>query len=125
MVLKPETQRILRLKLAVVMPREKGCVPLEFRFEDGGGYAMPTRNVITARGLSLRPETTATATVLLCTPPFFRRGDSNADGRADISDPITTLSFLFQGGPTPGCLDALDANNDGALDLSDPIFFLG
>jgi len=54
----------------------------------------------------------------------FVRGDSNGDGRGDLSDAIFTLSWLFTGGPTPPCLDAADANDVGTIDLSDPIFFL-
>jgi len=54
----------------------------------------------------------------------FVRGDSNGDGRGDLSDAIFTLSWLFTGGATPPCLDAADANDVGTIDLSDPIFFL-
>jgi hypothetical protein len=31
----------------------------------------------------------------------YRRGDTNADGRIDLSDPVYALSFLFQGGAAP------------------------
>lgn len=52
----------------------------------------------------------------------FRRGDSNGDGRVDLSDGIATLTFLFIGGKGPGCEDAADADNSGAIDLSDAIY---
>jgi hypothetical protein len=55
----------------------------------------------------------------------FRRGDSDGSGKLDLTDAIFSLSFLFQGGPAPGCSDAADANDDGRLDLTDPIFTLG
>jgi hypothetical protein len=54
----------------------------------------------------------------------FVRGDANFDSGVDISDPVYTLGFLFQGGLRPPCVDAADANDDGALDLSDAIFSL-
>jgi hypothetical protein len=54
----------------------------------------------------------------------FSRGDVNADGTTDISDPIFTLDYLFGPGAID-CLDAADANDDGALDISDPIGLLG
>lgn len=54
----------------------------------------------------------------------FIRGDSNMDGAINLTDAISTLDYLFRGGPAPYCLDAPDANDDGRLDLSDPIFTL-
>ncbi len=54
----------------------------------------------------------------------FRRGDSNGDGRVDISDAIRTVMFLFLGAAEPPCLDAADATDDGAIDLSDGIAIL-
>lgn len=57
-------------------------------------------------------------------PPSFRRGDSNSDGKVDISDSLRTLAFLFLGADVPGCLDAADANDDNKVDLSDPVFAL-
>jgi CHRD domain-containing protein len=57
----------------------------------------------------------------------FLRGDSNGDGVVDVSDIVTTLTYLFQGGARPYCLDAADDNDDGGVDVSDAIagiFFL-
>jgi hypothetical protein len=70
---------------------------------------------VTINGVvAIRPEITT-----------FRRGDANGDGDLDISDPVTTLDFLFVDGPQPHCLDAADANDDGQLDISDPVRTLG
>lgn len=55
---------------------------------------------------------------------LFKRGDTNADGQVDISDPIFTLCFLFLGGTAPPCDDAADTNDDGTLDISDPVGLL-
>ena len=54
----------------------------------------------------------------------FVRGNSNNDGRVNISDPIYTLSYLFLGGPDPICLDAADADNDSRINITDPVFTL-
>lgn len=51
----------------------------------------------------------------------FRRGDCNADGEIDISDPLRALLHLFAGRSAPECPDACDANDDGAIDIADPI----
>ena len=51
----------------------------------------------------------------------FIRGDSNNDKKVDLSDAIFTLSYLFQGGSEPACLDATDTNDDGIVDIADPI----
>ena len=56
--------------------------------------------------------------------PHFRRGDSNNDGEIDLSDSMYTLSWLFLGGPAPGCLAAIDTNGDGTIDITDPTFLL-
>jgi hypothetical protein len=34
-------------------------------------------------------------------PESFIRGDTNGDGKIDISDAIYILQFLFLGGPAP------------------------
>jgi hypothetical protein len=56
---------------------------------------------------------------------FFTRGDPNADGLRDVSDPIALLSFLFTGGGNPSCERAADANDDGTLDVTDAVTMLG
>jgi len=57
--------------------------------------------------------------------PRFRRGDTNADGKTDISDAVRTLGFLFLGNPTSlACGKSADVNDDGTIDLSDPIAIL-
>jgi len=54
----------------------------------------------------------------------FVRGDTNADRKLDVTDPIATLNFSFRGGSEPPCLDAADANDDGDVDLSDAVYAL-
>jgi hypothetical protein len=56
--------------------------------------------------------------------PRFQRGDSNADGNFDISDPVATLGFLFLGGGAPTCLDAADSDDSGVLDVTDAVYSL-
>ncbi len=52
----------------------------------------------------------------------FVRGDINADTSIDVADPVSILSYLFGGAPSPACLDAADGNDDGQINISDPIF---
>ena len=55
----------------------------------------------------------------------FRRGDTNGDAKADISDAVRTLGFLFLGNPTAlPCDKSADTNDEGNLDLSDPVALL-
>jgi polyhydroxybutyrate depolymerase len=57
--------------------------------------------------------------------PQFRRGDVNADETRDISDAITTLTFLFNGAPeTLACEKSADTNDDGEIDISDGVALL-
>jgi len=53
--------------------------------------------------------------------PKFIRGDSNLDGRVDVSDPVKIARVLFAG-LTTTCEDALDANDDGDMNVTDAIF---
>jgi formylglycine-generating enzyme required for sulfatase activity len=54
----------------------------------------------------------------------FRRGDSDTNGVLNLTDAIYTLNFLFLGGPTPACLDAVDADDNGQLNLTDAVYTL-
>ena len=54
----------------------------------------------------------------------FIRGDSNGDGKVDISDVMTTLSYLFLDGPDTDCPDALDVDDNGKINITDPIYLL-
>ncbi|HZN59273.1 MAG TPA: hypothetical protein VFD71_14445 [Planctomycetota bacterium] len=60
---------------------------------------------------------------LVVGPDEWVRGDTNGDGRADITDAILTLGHLFVGGDV-SCERALEVNLDGRLDISDPIMLL-
>ena len=51
----------------------------------------------------------------------FRRGDCNADGNVDVTDPVANLGFQFVGTFDPSCRDACDFNDDGIIDITDPI----
>jgi hypothetical protein len=57
-------------------------------------------------------------------PRSVGRGDVNADGTMDITDPIALLGFLFVGGHDLPCPGSLDYNEDGTADLSDAIGIL-
>lgn len=54
-------------------------------------------------------------------PAPFLRGDSDANGDVNLTDAITTLNYLFLGGPVPPCEDGADADDSGGLDLTDAI----
>jgi hypothetical protein len=56
--------------------------------------------------------------------PDFVRGDFDGNGAANLTDAISSASYLFQQGPAPTCPDAADINDDGILDVSDPVYTL-
>ncbi len=58
-------------------------------------------------------------------PVEFKRGDANADGRTDLSDPVAILLVLFGGRGEFGCARSADANDSGSVDLADAIAILG
>lgn len=54
----------------------------------------------------------------------FRRGDVNGDGNLNISDAVSALLYLFDGGLVD-CESAVDGNDDGSVNLADAISILG
>jgi hypothetical protein len=54
----------------------------------------------------------------------FPRGDANSDGAIDVSDAIYLLSYLFLGGASPLCEDALDVDDRGSLEITDAVYLL-
>lgn len=98
---------------------------LVLRTEDGLSNP-PLRNVyvVDNEAIELSEPAVAEIRVRVRREDVFLRGDSNMDGRLDISDAIYILDYRYTGGPWPACMDAADANDDGRVDLSDPIFFL-
>lgn len=72
---------------------------------------------VASLALSLRSPSAAAEIGLL------RRGDSNGDGKVNLSDGLATLNHLFLGGPM-GCADGADADDNGAVQLGDAIFTL-
>ena len=54
----------------------------------------------------------------------FIRGDSDGDGRLNITDGVFTLSHLFLGGVDPLCEDATDADDRGTVELTDAVYLL-
>ena len=55
----------------------------------------------------------------------FLRGDTDASGVVDISDPIFNLTFQFVGGIDDlPCEDAADVDDSSVVDISDPIYNL-
>ena len=58
------------------------------------------------------------------TGDVFRRADANGDGRVDISDAVSIVGYLFNGGEEPGCLKTADVNDSQVVDISDSIYLL-
>jgi len=95
---------------------------------DATGLTNGTNYCFTVRAVNAGGESVdsdpACATPTAVTAPVFRRGDANADGKADLTDAIYILGWLYQGGKEPPCQDAADANDDGKVDLTDAIYIL-
>ena len=57
--------------------------------------------------------------------PDFRRGDSDTNGRIELTDAVKISGYLFHGSADPASLDATDSNDDGKVDMADAINVLG
>ncbi|MBI4600480.1 MAG: hypothetical protein HY721_00830 [Planctomycetes bacterium] len=103
--------------------------------EPGGEYPVaysetlgdpPVAVIFVVKGFEVRPATERGVVRLPRPLPFppFLRGDANGDGLVDMSDAVSTLAWLFLGGPGPGCLEAADANASAQVNIGDPIYTL-
>ena len=54
----------------------------------------------------------------------FRRGDTDTNGRMELTDAIGVFNFLFITGVPPLCFDAADGDDNGAIELTDGIRIL-
>ena len=124
------TATILQLEIEALVPQAEDDIVAQLRpldglrvlgdplnnsfFISGGPGNFAPCNLDAARATLRFRKTTST----------FRRGDANGDGMLDISDPVSVLSHLFTGGPTPPCLEAADANDSSEVDISDAIWTL-
>jgi len=55
------------------------------------------------------------------TEPVFLRGDSDTNGKLELTDVIKALNFQFLGNATLDCPDAADVDDDGMVTLTDAI----
>ncbi|MBI4586141.1 MAG: alpha-2-macroglobulin [Planctomycetes bacterium] len=118
-------------KVIIYIDGLKTDTPLEFRFQVKALYPVraepPISLVYEYYDPSIRGTTRGPGLVVLAQPSdpkAFVRGDMNADGSLDISDPVAILHYLFLGKMFTPCLDRGDVNDDGGLDVTDPILLL-
>jgi len=90
-------------------------------FHDYGEVELPAGTYTAQLFVSDYYGRTSSATITV-TVLEFKRGDANEDGQVNVSDPVYLLSWLFQGGQAPPCVDAADANDDGSVNMSDGVY---
>jgi hypothetical protein len=88
------------------------------------GDHLPWEIRLTVNFQSRVPEVRSGTLTVGSSPSRLFRGDSNLDGKRDISDAVAILGYLFQGVFHPECLDALDADDSGDLELTDAVVLL-
>lgn len=89
----------------------EGFNTIEFVVVNGGEASNPT---------GLRVDAFIQAPVV-SEGPVFKRGDVDANGMLEITDPINSLSFQFLGTFDPVCMDALDFDDNGKVEITDPV----
>ena len=120
-----QENEMLSLRCSVAPTASPG--PTMVAFDEHGTGAL---NRVTVCGAGVTPEHANSfvfvnaAVEILPEVTMFIRGDANGDELVDISDPRTTLDYLFLGRRRPFCFDAADSNDDGSVDLSDAIHTL-
>jgi uncharacterized Ntn-hydrolase superfamily protein len=55
---------------------------------------------------------------------YYRCGDANADGSANVGDAVYMIAYIFSGGPPPWPIDAGDANCDGGNNVGDAVYLI-
>jgi hypothetical protein len=95
---------------------------IDLVFEDGLGNP-PIRNLFVIEHQSIPPLLMNGRLAATDEGPFIR-GDSNRDGRVNISDPIATAMWFYrQAYPMP-CEKASDSDDDGKIDMADMLYTL-
>ncbi len=79
--------------------------------------ALAMSSVVAVSSLVANPDEETTAAK-------FVRGDTNNDGKVNISDAAYLLNYLFGGGTKPSCYEVGDINDDTGQDISDAVFLL-
>jgi hypothetical protein len=100
-----EVEHRAAVQVIAVTPPGTGQVPVEIENPDGLVGTAPVAFAYVAAG----------------TP--FMRADANADGSANIADPVHILRYLFLSGDLV-CRDAADVNDDGKLRMDDSVGLL-
>ena len=59
-----------------------------------------------------------------CQGDRFVRGDTDTNGRMELTDAIGIFNFLFITGIVPSCIDAADADDNGSIELTDGVRIL-
>ena len=80
----------------------------------------PVQVLFVVEGFEVKPRT-APGFVRL-KDPFFMRGDFDNDGRADITDGIEELKWLYLGRDDPPCMEAANFNGTTQINIADPIY---
>jgi hypothetical protein len=122
-----EDRLVFFIRMRLSFAAEPGTlIRLELTDGPGGeGFgAVGLQNELSANGAPRRPRLLPGA-VRVVEGEAILRGDSDHNGRHDLTDSVFTLSFLFLGGRAPPCADEADVNDDGRLDIADPISLLG
>ncbi len=94
-------------RLQVVVPAALQAGPVAVKVATGQGQA------VLANGYRYLSESKG-----------FVRGNMNGDDRADLSDAVGILGYLFLGSAPPVCFDAADVDDDGDIAITDAIYLL-
>jgi hypothetical protein len=91
---------------------------------DGEGASGNLTTAVTVGGSTVLPHLTGAEVRVTNRRPEFLRGDTNGDSKADMSDPISILGYLFLGGRIRNCRDAADVDDSGFINIADAVFEL-
>jgi len=89
-----------------------------------GGYVLAGMRLVADRAVSTLGKVVRLQPEEFAPDVAFVRGDTNDDGRIDISDGVRTLVSLFLDPAEPRCASSHDIDDDGSLDVSDAVNLL-
>jgi len=124
---------ILEIEFQVQVHADPGFSPVTFATVGpaDGAPAAPYGNSVEFADLGapappapVGPENFKHGGVAIVGEVGFMRGDTSRNKRLDITDPILSLAFLFQGGDALPCADAADADDNGVLEVTDAVLTL-
>ncbi len=85
---------------------------------------MPAKRIMTSFAIALVVIGVGPVTHLGASPSDYVCGDANGDLLVNVGDAVSTINYIFRGGPAPEPIASADANGDDQVNVGDAIWIV-